>query len=53
MLHLGLTGELREAVLADAGNIPMLTEPAPDAVQALLNSSRVRQAGQIIYLGWR
>ncbi len=32
----GLSGELLEAVLAGHGNIPLLTEPAPDAVIELL-----------------
>jgi hypothetical protein len=48
----GLTGALRDAVLADRGNIPLLTEPAPDAVQALLDSPLTPQAAKVIDLGW-
>src|SRR5262249_37481544 len=48
----GLTGSLREAVLADAGNIPLLTEPAPEAVLGLLDVSATRSTGIIFDLGW-
>jgi hypothetical protein len=48
----GLTGPLREAVLADAGNIPLLTEPAPDAVQALLHTPAAHRAATVVDLGW-
>jgi hypothetical protein len=47
----GLTGRLRDEVLADRGNIPLLTEPAPEAVQALLQNPLVDEA-RIIDLGW-
>jgi hypothetical protein len=48
----GLRGPLRDVVLADRGNIPLLTEPAPAAVQALLHSPLAQRATKFIDLGW-
>ncbi len=48
----GLAGALLDAVVAGRGNIPLLTEPAPDAVQALLHSPLALQAAKVIDLGW-
>jgi hypothetical protein len=48
----GLTGDLRETVLADGGSIPLLTEPAPDAVQALLQTPAACQTALVVDLGW-
>jgi hypothetical protein len=48
----GLTGSLLDEVVAGNGNIPLLTEPAPDAVQDLLHSPLALQAAKVIDLGW-
>ncbi len=46
----GLTGDLLDTVLSNRGNIPLLTEPAPDEAMQLLVDSRVLEGGTYISL---
>ncbi|MBI2810127.1 MAG: hypothetical protein HYX67_04775 [Candidatus Melainabacteria bacterium] len=46
----GLTGDLLTTVLSNRGNIPLLTEPAPDEAMQLLVDSRAMEGGTYISL---